>query len=64
MDALQAMLVHGRTFMAFTFTSIIILKISVMEGRRGVPRGGRRQPPFGCRRQRDKRVDLKYRVKN
>ena len=32
----------------------ILFGISEIEGRRGVPRGGRRQPPHGCRRQRDK----------
>jgi hypothetical protein len=51
MDASKAMLAHGCAFIAFTFILIICLKISEIEGRREIPRGGRRYSPFGCRQQ-------------
>ncbi len=38
-----------------TFTSICSLRTQCdPRARRGIPKGGRRQPPFGCHRQRDK----------
>jgi hypothetical protein len=42
-------------YTAITFTSIFNLRTQCdPRARRGIPKGGRRQPPFGCHRQRDK----------
>ena len=42
-------------YTALTFTSIFNLRTQCdPRVRRGIPKGGRRQPPFGCYRQRDK----------
>ena len=42
-------------YTAITFTSIFNLRTQCdPRARRGIPKGGRRQPPFGCYRQRDK----------
>lgn len=41
-------------YTAITFTSIFNLRTQCdPRVRRGIPKGGRRQPPFGCHRQRD-----------
>ena len=48
-------------YTALTFTSIFNLRSQCdPRVRRGIPKGGRRQPPFGCHRQRDKTSNRGY----
>jgi len=48
-------------YTALTFTSIFNLRTQCdPRVRRGIPKGGRRQPPFGCHRQRDKTSNRGY----
>ena len=60
MDEMKGELGHGWPMSPFTFTSIGYLKIKrdlgAPWGSKGkVAPSGRRQPPLGCRRQRDKK---------
>jgi hypothetical protein len=50
----KALLAHGRAISAGTSRILDVMEETrLMQQRRGSPEGGRRQPPFGCRRHRD-----------
>ncbi len=55
MDEMKGELGHGWPMSPFTFTSIGYLKIQRDLGALESPERGKRQPLFGCRRQRDKK---------